>query len=413
MKTKLLLSLLASSAALMATEPSADTSAPFSDRLTGDWGGERTRLADQGVNVFAYYNAIIASNVSGGIRNETDYAGDIFFGASFDLQKLLGWENTTFTLSGINRHGSDITPSVGSQYSVMQLVGGQTTFLYNVTLEKTFNDGNLSVKLGRMSATDDFVGSPLYGYSLNNAVDGQIRAVLFDGTMTSYPFAVWGGRLKAKTGDDSYFQLGVFQISPDMFDPSKHGLDLSIAHDDGVSIFTQFDWNPQLAGRPAHFFVGMNNAFFMDLPEFNTTSTTDHFTRFYGHADYQVYREPGTKDEGLTLFATLAYTAQDAVAIIPVQSTFGSHYKGLIPGRPDDRTVFFATYGGFSNQYSDQLVAGGGSSVSNEMVFELGHRVQVTKYAYVQPDVQYIKRPGGSGNIDDALVLGVQFGASF
>ena len=96
-----------------------------------------------------------------------------------------------------------------------------------------------------------------------------------------------------------------------------------------------------------------------------------------------------------------------------MQSTLGAHYKGLIPGRPDDRTVFFATYGGFSNQYSDQLVAGGGGPVSNEMVFELGHRVQVTKYAYVQPDVQFIKRPGGGGNIPDATVLAVQFGTSF
>jgi len=27
--------------------------------------------------------------------------------------------------------------------------------------------------------------------------------------------------------------------------------------------------------------------------------------------------------------------------------------------------------------------------------------------------VQFIKHPGGTGNIDDALVLAVQFGASF
>jgi porin len=47
------------------------------------------------------------------------------------------------------------------------------------------------------------------------------------------------------------------------------------------------------------------------------------------------------------------------------------------------------------------------------MVIEVGHRVQLTKYAYIQPDIQWIKRPGGSGNIDDAVVLAVQFGASF
>lgn len=411
MKTQLLSALLASSAALVAADTASDTR--FANRLTGDWGGARAKLADEGVDVFAYYNAIIASNVSGGISKETNYAGDLFAGVKLDLDKLIGWDHTTFMLSGIDRHGSDITPSVGSQYSVMQLVGGQTTFLYNVTLEKLFKDGDVSVKAGRMTATDDFVGSPLYGYSLNNAVDGQIRAVLFDGVMTSYPFAVWGGRVKTKTSDDSFFQLGVFQISPDMFDPQKHGTDLSISHDDGVSVFTQFDWNPVLAGRPAHFFVGMNNAFGMELPEFNTAATTDHLTRFYAHGDYQVYRESADRDEGLTLFATFAYTTQDKVAIIPVQSTLGAHYKGLIAGRPDDRTVAFVTYGGFSEAYSDELVAGGGSPVDYEMVIEVGHRVQLTKYAYIQPDIQWIKRPGGTGNIDDALVLAVQFGASF
>jgi len=33
--------------------------------------------------------------------------------------------------------------------------------------------------------------------------------------------------------------------------------------------------------------------------------------------------------------------------------------------------------------------------------------------AYIQPDIQYVIRPGGSGDIPDATVLGVQFGASF
>ncbi len=412
-KAALCLASALNTSSLVAADASA-TADRFSDRLTGDWGGTRSQLADNGVDVFAYFNAIIASNVSGGIRSETNYAGDTFAGVTFDLAKLVGWDDTTLTITGINRHGSDITPSVGSQYSVMQLVGGQTTFLYNVALEKLYRDGDLSVKFGRMTATDDFVGSPLYSYSLNNAVNGQIRAVLFDGVMTSYPFAVWGGRVKARVSDTGTLQVGLFQLSDDMWDPSKRGLDLSIASDDGVSLFTQYDWTPEIAGRPARFYVGMNNTFGFDIAEFGApATTTDNFTRFYAHADYQVYRESADRDEGLTLFATLAYTAQDEVAIIPVQSSFGAHYKGLLPGRPDDRTVFFLTYGKFSDDYSAAEVAAGRSAVDHELVFELGHRVQLTDYAYVQPDIQYVKRPGGTGNIDDAVVLGVQFGASF
>jgi porin len=413
MNSKLLLPilLLASSTALVAADATSDSR--FADRLTGDWGGARSQLADKGVEVFAYYNAIVASNVDGGIRSETNFAGDLFTGFKLDLEKLVGWNDTTFTLSAINRAGSDITPSVGSQYSVMQLVGGQTTFLYNVTLEKLFKDGDISVKAGRMTATDDFVGSPLYGYSLNNAVNGQIRAVLFDGVMTSYPFAVWGGRMKARTSENSFVQVGVFQVSSDMFDPTNRGLDLTIASDDGVSVFTQFDWNPELAGKTAHFFVGLNNTFLIDLPKYNSAATEDRFTRFYAHGDYQVYRESAARDEGLTLFATFAYTPQDDIAIMPIQSTLGAHYKGLLPGRPDDRTVAFMTYGKFSDEFSAEQVGLGGSPVDYEMVVEIGHRVQLTKYAYIQPDIQFIKRPGGTGNIDDAVVLGVQFGASF
>ncbi len=409
MKTSLFIASLAG-----ASFAAAADSDSYADRLTGDWGGARTELADAGVEVFAYYNAIFAGNVSGGVSRDSDYAGDLFAGLRLDLAKLAGWEATTLTLSGIDRHGESIDRAVGGQYSVMQLVGGQTTSLYNVVLEKLFADGDVSVKVGRMTATDDFVGSPLYGYSLNNAVNGQIRAVLFDGVMTSYPFAVWGGRVKARVSDEVEVRVGVFQLSSDMFDPDKHGLDLAIASDDGVSVFTQVDWNTELGGRKARFFAGMNNTFFIDLAEFGPAGdTTSRFTRFYAHGDVQVYRESGDGDEGLTLFATLAYTAQDEIAIMPVQSTVGAHYRGLLPGRPDDRTVVFVTYGGFSGEYSDAQVAGGGSSVDSEMVFEVGHRFQLTRFAYVQPSVQYIRTPGGAGDIDDAVVLGVQFGASF
>ncbi|MGL6160793.1 carbohydrate porin [Microbulbifer sp.] len=408
--------LCSSFASFFAVSPllaSDEVSTPYFDRLTGFWGGRRTELSEQGFEFFAYYNAIIASNVAGGIRSETNYAGDLFTGINLDLERLIGWQDTVFTLSATNKHGSDITPSVGSQYSVMQVVGGQTTFLYNVTLEKGFADDDILVKFGRMTAGDDFVGSPFYTYSLNNAVNGQIRAVLFDGVMTAYPFAVWGGRVKAKPAEDHTLQVGLFQLTDDMFDPDKHGLDFGFSSDDGVSIFLQYDWTPKFKGRPARFYGGLNQNFGFDMDKFNSPDTLDRFTRFYGGADYQFCSEAPGSEEGLYLFATLAYTSREEVAIMPVQSSLGVHYKGLFAERPDDRTVFFVTYGQFSDDYSDEQVAAGGSEVDYEMVFELGHRIQVAPYAYIQPDIQFIKNPGGTGRIADATVLGVQFGISF
>lgn len=408
MKSKFLLPLLLSTPLL------ADgTSWLDGDRLTGDWSGKRTSLEESGYKFFAYYSGISNSNVSGGNYSDSSYSGDLFIGMEIDLEKTIGWENTKFVLSGIDRAGRSIDKAVGGQYSVMQNVGGQNAFLYNVTLEKTFLDDKLSVKLGRMTATDDFVGSPYYGFSVNNAVNGQIRAALFDGVMTSYPFPVWGGRVKYQPSEEFYAMFGLFQVSPDMFDRNAQGVDFQFEGDDGISIFTQVNWNPKFNDRPAHFFAGTNVSLFYQMPEFNSTGTREEFVRFYGHADYQVFAETPGSEEGLVLFATLGYSPFQDAAIIPVQSTFGANYTGLFPGREKDNTVFFATYGNFSNDYADQQSAAGLGSPEYEMVLEIGHRFQVTPSTYFQPDIQYIVHPGGTGNIDNALVVGLQFGTSF
>ncbi len=55
------------------------------DRLSGDWGGTRLSLEDSGLETFAYYTGIFASNVDGGNRTDESYAGGLFFGAKFDL----------------------------------------------------------------------------------------------------------------------------------------------------------------------------------------------------------------------------------------------------------------------------------------------------------------------------------------
>jgi porin len=49
-----------------------------------------------------------------------------------------------------------------------------------------------------------------------------------------------------------------------------------------------------------------------------------------------------------------------------------------------------------------------------ETAVELTYRFSLSKGAvYFQPDLQYIIRPGGTGRIPNALVLGAQVGANF
>jgi porin len=397
--------------AFAATPVLADDKASDS-YLTGDWGGRREALEQKGVEFFGFYNAIIASNVSGGLSQGSGAAGDLFVGVKVDLDKTLNREGWTFVLSGIDRHGDSIDDDVGGIYSVMQLVGGQTYFLYNMSLEKTWANNKYAFKFGRITATDDFAGSPFYGYYLSNSINGQIRAVLLDGVMTSYPFAVWGTRFLYAPGDDFRIRVGAYQLTEQMFDPDEHGTDFAFHASDGLSVMVQLEWDWSRDGRIGHFNVGINNVHF-DMPNFNSDEVTDVFNRYYAQYDQQVTRESPGSGEGLYLFATLAYSAQQEAALVPLHSSFGAQYVGLFSGRDRDRLIFGTTYGKLSEDYADEQEALGNGRPEYEWIFELGYRVQLSNYAYFQPDVQYIKQPGGTGDIPNATVLGMQFGVIF
>ena len=385
----------------------------FSGRyLTGDWGGQRQALEDKGFDFFGYYNAIIASNVSGGRHSGKDAAGDLYAGVKVDLGKALAWNGWTFELSGIDRHGHSIDEDVGGIYSVMQLVGGQTYFLYNVSLEKTWAEEKYALKFGRITATDDFAGSPFYGYYLSNSINGQIRAVLFDGVMTSYPFAVWGTRFQYAPTDEFRIKVGAYQLTERMFDPDEHGTDFAFRSSDGLSVMTQLEWDWSWGDRPGHFNLGINNVHF-DMPDFNSDEDTNPFNRYYAQIDHQVTQESPGSSQGLYLFATLAYTHQQEAALVPLQTSFGAQYVGPFFGRSQDRLIFGTTYGKLSRDYADEQEALGNGRPDYEWIFELGYRVQLTKFAYVQPDIQYVMQPGGTGEIPDATVLGMQVGVTF
>jgi len=59
-------------------------SRPAGDYLTGDGGGTGSRLDGLGRRFFADYNAIMASNVNGGIDSDTACASDPYAGMQLD-----------------------------------------------------------------------------------------------------------------------------------------------------------------------------------------------------------------------------------------------------------------------------------------------------------------------------------------
>lgn len=379
-------------------------SGPFleRDRLTGEWGGARTDLEESGIKPFFYYDAIVGANVSGGIQNDEEFTGQIYAGLDLDFEKLFGWEATTMKLSVVDRHGDSVAKNVGGVYDPMTIYGGpdgQKTILYQVAIETYLND-QWSLKFGRDSQDSDFANDDLYRYSLSTSINGPIRAMMLNQPqIVSFPLGVWHARLKYEHNEEHTFKFGAYQNSQDIWE-NIPGTDFGWDSDEGITFMAQYDWTPTIYDRPAQLYVGVAHAE-VDYTKFSGGDANSS-SRIYAHFDYQ-------PTEDLTLFAFGAYTSQDDLAMMPLQVSAGANYKGLIPGRDEDRTVAFVTYGELSDKYGDSI----GQDLDYEMVYELGHRIQLTPACYIQPSIQYIQNPGGSGNIDDAVVLGAWIGMSF
>ncbi len=363
----------------------------------------RTSLEESGISPFLYFDSIYGANVDGGVKTDEDFTAQIYAGADLDLEKLLGWDNTVMKISMVNRQGNGVGPNVGGIYDPMCIYGGpagQVAWLYQLWLEKTC--GDLAVKFGRTSMDEDFANNDLYRYSLSTAINGPIRSMMLDGPQIySFPLGLWGGRIKYNPSEQHQFQLGAYQINDSIWSDYVKGTDWSFRSNDGVTLMAQYDWTPEINDRPARLYLGIADSIY-DYTDLDGVGETDNLFRVYGHFDFEVV-------ENLKLFTFGAYTHQDETASVPLQINAGANWKGLIPGRENDHTMAFVTYGELSDDYRSAK----GIASEAEVVYELGHRIQIIPSFYIQPSVQYVQDPGADATAADAVVLGAWIGASF
>jgi carbohydrate-selective porin OprB len=86
----------------------------------------------------------------------------------------------------------------------------------------------------------------------------------------------------------------------------------------------------------------------------------------------------------------------------------GLLYFGLIPHRPKDELGLFGVWSQFSSDLRDAQRASHEPTMTHEAIIEANYMYYVTPSLTVQPDIQGVFRPNGTGLISDALVLGVQ-----
>jgi porin len=113
-----------------------------------------------------------------------------------------------------------------------------------------------------------------------------------------------------------------------------------------------------------------------------------------------LYRVPGTDDQGLSAFVRAGGVPNDR-NLINFYADGGLIYKGLIPGRPDDKigvAVAYARVGDNARALDSDIRSFGNFFYpvrSGETMVEVMYQAKWTPWWTVQPEMQYIIRPGG------------------
>ena len=97
------------------------------DTATGDWGGARTQLSNDGVDLALNFTTDILGNPTGGIEQRAEFAGMWYGTATVDLGTLAGLTGLSFTVAGALTQGRDLFGDhIGNLFAVVQVFNGDT-----------------------------------------------------------------------------------------------------------------------------------------------------------------------------------------------------------------------------------------------------------------------------------------------
>jgi porin len=392
--------------------------------LTGEWGGFRSTLRDLGIVPTAVFATDVQGNPIGGNRQGLRETNDLTVDVAVDLERLVGWTGGRFDVSLSLRSGTSLsTADIGNVFNVSQLCCGHTYRLVNVYLEQSLFGDALNIRAGRLTAGDEFLTSPLYWTFVQSAFNQNPGGILFNVPFPAYPIATWGARVRVKPVEALYVMAGAYNADATLAENGKHGVDwtmrgplLAIGE-----IGYRLNQEEHAPGLPGNFKVGgfyVDGAFpdlFRDVQGGSATLSGLPPRRHHGNGgfyvllDQMVYRhgEHGSA-RGLTPFVALLFSPDQDINPMPFFANGGLVYQGPFSSRPLDRAGLGIAYGAFSRPLRRAQRDAQSPPQTHEVALELTYILQVSRWLQVQPDVQYIINPGGTGRIRDALVIGFQ-----
>ncbi len=372
-------------------------------RVTGDWGGLRSRLEKAGVILKGSYIVDVSWVGSGGVRRRNTTRSLLDVNLTLDLEALFGLKGATLFADYYSQVGRDGSKDVGDIQAFSNIDSDNVHQLAELWYEQWLFENRFRLKVGKVEASSEFAYVDSAGEFIHSS-PGFSPTIL---SFPSYPDPAMSVNVFIYPIEGIYFGLAVYngalndgvrtgRRGPSTFFNNVKSDDYFLIGELGITWSDSANWG---AGR---FVVGpwYHSGDFARFDGGSESGTEGVYLVF----EQRIWREnPGVKDDeqGLSVFFQYGY-ADERVSEMTHHVGFGLFLVGPISGRDDDSA-------GIMVSFVDLSDASGAGFTQDETALELFYRLQVTPHISVKPDLQYIIDPSGDRSIKDALVGTLRF----
>jgi porin len=429
-----------------------------SNFLLGDMFGLRTLLSRYGVSFALQETSEVLGNVTGGVHRGADYDGLTQAVLQLDTQRAFGLYGGLFNVSALQIHGRNL--SADNLYSLQTasgIEGDRATRLWELWYQQKFlEDDRLDIRIGQQSADQEFIASPNGAYFVNTMFGWPVTPSYdLPGGGPAYPLSAPAIRLRWRPVNPINVLVGVFSGSPartnegdsQMANPSG----TTFPFNKGPLVFVELQYAyPAIGsmvdpdegaplGRTYRLGAWYDRESFDDerldgsrlsLASPNSTgSPLQHQGDWsiYASADQMVWREAENPNRSVSVFGRVMGTPQQDRNLVDFSFNGGAVLHMPFISRPDDTLGLGGGYAHVSPAVSAldrdtvayNLAASGSDYLpvrSSEFFVEATYQYQLRPWWQLQPDAQFVFKPGGSvqnplqptERVGNELVLGLR-----
>lgn len=377
-------------------------------KATGDWGGARTSLEDAGLSLAGSFYFDYQSAWSGGRSGRAVYDQLIDVNATLDLEKMFKLPGASVFIDFMSAAGDAPSRFIGDFHGTSNIEAGRhMDQIEELWWQQWLFDKHLRLKIGKVDANREFGFVEAAGEFANSGAALDTTNI----GMPWYPDPSMGVNVFVYPVDEWYIGAGFYDGS------YSNGLHTGSR---GPSTF----FNDSKSN--GHFLIGetgytFDHLWFMqqarvagggwfhggDFVEFDGSSRAGTWG-LYMLLETTVWKADPSRDDdsrGLALFCRYGY-GDGAVSAAENNVAGGLKLTGTFETRDTDSAGVYVSY----SDLSDHESAG---FARDETVVDLYYRLNLTPWVHIQPEVQFILDPGGTGQVADAVVGGLRVSIDF